>query len=278
MQFYLESISLPDNVFLLLRDLIKERIGIYYDSSKKEIFSSKLCPLLIEKGINSFLDYYYFLKYDPEGEKEWENIANALSIQETYFFRELEQIKALVDAIIPRLYEESKRHLKIWSSACSTGEEPLSIAIMLEERGWFEKMDINIYGTDISTKAIERAKKGIYTERSFRNTPREYIEKYFIKDKNTYKILPEIHKRVNWAIANLVDEDEIKEFARSSVIFCRNVLIYFSDDTIKRLVNVISKYIENPGYLFTGSAESLLKYTNDFDLQIIGGAFVYVKR
>lgn len=278
MRFYIESIPLPDNVFLLLRDLIKERIGIYYDSSKKEIFSNKLSPLLIERGINSFLDYYYFLKYDPEGESEWENIANALTIQETYFFREVEQMKALSDVIIPNLYKEGKKHIKIWSSACATGEEPLSIAMLLDENGWFEKLKIEIYGTDISTKAIEKARSGRYTERSFRNTPKEYIERYFIKDGNMYRILPEIHKRVSWEIANLVNIEEIKRFAQSSIIFCRNVLIYFSEDTISKLVKFLAKYIENPGYLFTGSAESLLKYTTDFELQIVGGAFVYVKR
>ncbi|MCX7795533.1 MAG: protein-glutamate O-methyltransferase CheR [bacterium] len=278
MRFYLESIPLPDNVFLLLRDIIKERVGIYYENSKKEIFSNKLSPLLVEKGITSFLDYYYFLKYDPESEKEWENIANALSIQETYFFREVEQIKALANVIIPDLYKEGKQHIKIWSSACATGEEPLSIAMLLDEKGWFERLDIEIYGTDISTKAIERAKLGRYTERSFRNTPREYIEKYFIRDGNMYKIISEIHKRVDWAIANLVNKEEIKRFAQSSIIFCRNVLIYFSEDTIVKLIKNLAEYMENPGYLFTGSAESLLKYTTDFELQIIGGAFVYVKR
>lgn len=277
MSFYAESINLPDSTFLLLRDLIKEKIGIFYDNSKKEILADKLTPLLIEKDFDSFLDYYYFLKYDPEGEKEWDKIADVLSVQETYFFREYDHIKSLVENVIPDLVKEKDR-IKIWSSACATGEEPLSIAISLNEKGWFEKAKIDIYASDISISALQKAKEGIYKERSFRNFPKELMDKYFKKVENGYKIDPLIHKKIIWRKANLLVEDEIKDLARSTVIFCRNVFIYFADDTIVKILNTFYKYMENPGYLYVGSAESLLRFSHNFDLQIIGGAFVYVKK
>lgn len=278
MKFFQESLDFPANSFYLLRDLIKENIGIFFDDSKRDILADKLSPLALERGFSNFLDYYYYLKYDPEGKEEWDKIADALSVQETYFFREIDQIKALVDVIIPRIYQEGIRYLRIWSSACATGEEPLSIAIMLNEFQWFEKIFIEIYGSDISISALEKAKRGIYKERSFRNFPKELINKYFTKEENGFKIIPEIHKRIIYKKANLVKEEEVKEFAKSKIIFCRNVFIYFSDDMIQRVLKIFEENMENPGYLFIGTAESLLRFSHSFDLQIIGGAFVYVKK
>ncbi|MEN2983803.1 MAG: protein-glutamate O-methyltransferase CheR [Dictyoglomaceae bacterium] len=278
MRFFQEALDFPSNSFYLLRDLIKENIGIFYDDSKKDILADKLSPLALERGFSNFLDYYYYLKYDPEGKEEWDKIADALSVQETYFFREIDQIKTLVDIIIPKISQEGVKYIKIWSSACATGEEPLSIAIMLKEKDWFEKMYIEIYGTDISNSAIEKAKRGIYKERSFRNFPKELINKYFTKEENGFRIIPEIHKRVIFRRANLVKEEEIKDLAKSKIIFCRNVFIYFSDDIIQKILRVFEENMENPGYLFVGSAESLLRFSHSFDLQIIGGAFVYVKK
>lgn len=278
MKFFQESLDFPGNSFQLLRDIIKENIGIYYDESKKDILADKLTPLALERGFSNFLDYYYFLKYDPEGKDEWDKISDALSVQETYFFRELDQLKTLVDVIVPTLYEEGERYLKIWSAGCATGEEPLSIAILLNERKWFEKMDIRIYASDISISALEKAKRGIYKERSIRNLSAEYINKYFTKEENGFRINSEIHKKIIWKRANLVKEEEIRDLAKSNIIFCRNVFIYFDDSTIQKVIKVFEENMENPGYLFVGVSESLIRFNHSFNLEIIGGAFVYVKK
>lgn len=278
MRFFQESLSFPGNSFYLLRDLIKENIGIFFDDSKRDLLGDKLSSLPLERGFSNFLDYYYYLKYDPEGKEEWDKIADVLSVQETYFFREIDQIKALTNIIIPKIYQEGLRYLKIWSCACASGEEPLSIAIMLNEENWFDKIFIEILGSDISTSALEKAQRGIYKERSFRNFPKELINKYFTKEENGFKIIPEIHKKIIYKKANLVKEDEIKELARSKVIFCRNVFIYFSDDIIQKILKIFEEKMENPGYLFVGASESLLRFSHSFDLQILGEAFVYVKK
>jgi len=278
MIFYQEALDFPGNSFSLLRDLIKDKIGIYYDDSKRYILADKLTPLALERNFTNFLDYYYFLKYDPEGQEEWDKIADILSIQETYFFREYEHLKALSEYIIPDLYEKGERYVKIWSGACATGEEPLSIAIVLNEKGWFERMRIEIYASDISNSALEKAKKGVYKERSFRNFPKDLINKYFIKEENGYRIVPDIHRKVIWKKANLINEEEIKDLSKSKIIFCRNVFIYFADDMIQKVINNFEDNMENPGYLFIGVSESLLRFSHSFDLQIIGGAFVYVKK
>lgn len=278
MRFFQESLDFPGSSFQLLRDLIKENIGIYYDENKKDLLADKLTPLALERGFTNFLDYYYFLKYDPEGKEEWDKISDALSVQETYFFRELDQLKALVDFIVPSLYEEGVRSLKIWSAGCATGEEPLSIAMLLNEKNWFLKLNIEIYATDISVSALEKAKRGVYRERSLRNLPSHLINKYFTKEENGFRISSEIHKKVLWQRANLVKEEEIKDFAKSDIIFCRNVFIYFEDSTIQKIVEVFEQNMKNPGYLFVGVSESLIRFKHSFNLEIIGGAFVYVKK
>lgn len=278
MRFYSETLGIPDSAFTLLRELIREKTGIFYEDGKKDILCDKLSPLVLEKGFNSFLDYYYFLKYDGERDREWERIFDVLSVPETYFWREMDQINALVNVIVPEHYKDrADEPLRIWSAACATGEEPLTIAIELKESGWFEKLNIEINATDASRRSIEKAKEGLYRERSFRNSPQHMKEKYFLKQGNMFKIAEDIHKRVKFGVANLLETHKIYDLAASQVIFCRNVFIYFSENVIRKIVSFLYERMPSPGYLFVGAAESLLKITSDFQLKEMGGAFCYVK-
>ena len=164
----------------LLRDLIHERAGLYFDDTKLDILSEKLAPLVVDRGFSSFLDYYYLLKFDAESAEEWRNVSNALSVQETYFWREMDQINSLADNVMASLAaEKGNSPIRIWSAACATGEEPLTIAMRLNENGWFERANIEIYASDLSTHALERARSGLYRDRSFRALPAPLKEKYF---------------------------------------------------------------------------------------------------
>ncbi|MCX7966633.1 MAG: hypothetical protein N2596_08415 [Syntrophorhabdaceae bacterium] len=278
MRFYSETLGLPDSAFTLLRELIKEKTGIFYEDGKKDILGDKLSPLVLEKGFSSFLDYYYYLKYDADSDNEWERVFDALTVPETYFWREMDQIKVLVNIIVPHHYEKRKDEtLKIWSAACATGEEPLTIAMELNEAGWFDKMSIDINATDASRRSIEKAREGLYRERSFRNAPIALKEKYFTQKGNMFKISENIHRLVKFSVANLLETHRIYDLAASHVIFCRNVFIYFSENVIRKIVNFFHERMPSPGYLFVGAAESLLKITDNFQLREIGGAFCYVK-
>jgi chemotaxis protein methyltransferase CheR len=278
MPSYAETLGLSEVAFTLLRDLIHDRTGLFYENDKTELLIDKLSPLVIERGFNSFLDYYYLLKYDEEAEIEWRRVADALSVQETYFWRETDQIHALVDVIVPQYFSgPANQSLKIWSAACATGEEPLSIAIALNEAGWFERAPIEIYATDVSRAAIERARLGVFRERSFRSLPARLRDKYFLKENGVSKIAPHIHGKVRWANANLMEASEIKGFAAAQIIFCRNVFIYFSTKAIRQTVSLFARQMLKPGYLFVGSSESLLRTTTELQFQEIGGAFTYVK-
>lgn len=295
MPFFLKSLELPENVFIILRDLIRDRTGLYYDNSKRDMLADKLSPRVIELGFNSFLDYYYLLKYDATAAAEWKHLINALSVPETFFWREIDQIQSLVNLLLPQYLERNlcpshsyreksgnissdvSQPIRIWSAACSSGEEPLTIAMALQEAGWFQRCKIEIYASDASEAAIAKAKTGIYRDRSFRNLSSYLKGKYFTKEPEGWRVSSEIHQRINYSIVNLLSPTEIKPLTWANFIFCRNVFIYFSQDAIRQTALQFFNGMPTPGYLFLSSSESLLKLDTGFDLQEIGNAFVYVK-
>jgi chemotaxis protein methyltransferase CheR len=271
-----ESVPLPATVFTILRDLIQERTGICFESDKRDLLADKLSARAIERGFSNFLDYYYLLRYGPDSEMEWPHVQDALSVQETYFCREMGQIQALTRDILPAYAAAYPgQPAQIWCAACATGEEPLTIAMELLETGWYERLPIRIVASDASPAAIAKARRGIYRERSFRSIPKALQDKYFTAVAGAWQVAAELSARVEFAQANLMNADEIGEFARSPFIFCRNVFIYFSPESISRTVKLFAKKMQRPGYLFVGASESLLKLSTDFELQPAGDAFVY---
>lgn len=276
-----EFLSLPEGVFLILRDLIRERTGLYYENNKRVLLGEKLSPRVLELGLDSFLDYYYLLKYDDNTEEEWRFLIDTIVVSETFFWREIDGIQALVNVLLPEYLKIPKvgnSRIRIWSAACATGEEPLTIAMALNEGGWFEKLPIEIYASDVCSRAIAKARSGIYRERSFRNLSPDLKGKYFTQVLEGWQVSPALHKRIHWTTANLVSPSEIERLTHANFIFCRNVFIYFSEPSIRQTVELFVEGMPIPGYLFVGAAESLLKFTNQLELQEIGGAFVYVKK
>jgi chemotaxis protein methyltransferase CheR len=277
MQYRAESLGLVGHVTSLLMDLIHERLGLQYKPEDAEQLGDRLAPLVVGRGLASFMDYYYVLKYSPEPE-DWPKVMDALAVQETYFWREIDQLRAIVDCVLPSLVRSSHgRPLRIWSSACASGEEPLTLAMLLEESGWFARTPIELMASDASPAAIARARKGLYTQRSFRNLPLSMREKHFTEEGTHWTIQPELHRRVQYDVVNLVAPDEVARYALAPVILCRNVFIYFSDRSISRTLAMFEQAMPSPAYLCVGVSESLLRRTTAFDLQEIGGAFIYVK-
>ena len=274
------DLSTPRNgAETLLRDLIFERTGLFFDDTRIDIFCGKISQLLTQRGFSSFLDYYYLLKYDSEAASEWLNVIDALAVQETYFWREMDQINSLCEEVIPGLIAKNPYgQIRIWSAACATGEEPLSIAIRLNESRWFQRADIKLFATDASPAAINRARAGLYRGRSFRALPEELKEKYFVAEGRNFRVAAEMQDKITYDVVNLVTPGSTDAYARVPVIFCRNVFIYFTPDTVSRVVESFAEKMEVPAFLFVGAAESLLKATDRFELEEIGNAFVYVKR
>jgi chemotaxis protein methyltransferase CheR len=279
MAFFSETLALPENAFTILRDLIMERTGIYFEENKKDILADKLSGRVLERGFSSFIDYYYLLKYDNESREEWNVVFDLISVKETYFWREYDQIDALVSHIVPQYAADHPgRTLRIWCAASSTGEEPLSILIALDNAGWLQKMRVELIATDASPQALEKARKGLYRERAFRSLPGHLRDRYFTSSAEEWKIDPTIHSRVRWQLLNLMNNNEIGILQEQDVIFCRNVFIYFREDAIRKITESFFSRLRSPGYLFLGSAESLLRIGTSFELTEIGETFVYRKK
>lgn len=268
------GIELPESVFVILRDLIQERTGVSFADDKRQILADKLSNRVRALGLDSYLDYFYLLRYDAASGQEWREVQDAIAVPETYFWREIDQVWALINRVLPELVRENQP-LYIWSAACASGEEPLTIAMALDNAGWFEKADIRITASDASPLAIARAKIGRYSDRSCRNIPAAFREQYFDPDGRNWRIRPEIHRRVAWQLANLCDQDQIEPFLLASIVFCRNVFIYFSSTAIHETVTLFAQRLPRPSYLFLGVAESLVSHKTEFELREIDRAFVY---
>lgn len=267
----------PEPVPQLLRDLVHERTGIYFEDDRYDTLLDKLGERARAHGCASYLDYYYILKYEEKGPDEWRRVMDAFSVQETYFWREYDQVRVLAEQVAPAWFAQRTEPLRIWSAACATGEEPYTLAIALAEAGWAGR-PIEIVGSDASEAALAKARTGVYRERSFRSLPLALRQKYFQPCATGFALSPEIIARVKFRWANLMSVTENADIASSHVIFCRNVFIYFSPGAIMRVVKSFAEAMPEDGHLFVGSSESLLKLTHDFDLREIGGAFVYVRK
>lgn len=271
-------IDLPVGVFVILRDIVRDRIGVSFEDDKRELLAAKLTDRVRACGFTTFLDYFYLLKYGPGAEGEWPRLTDALSVQETYFWREFEQVRALVDVLVPGHVAAGRGPVRVWSAACATGEEPLSIAMALAEAGWFGRAEFEIWGSDASPAALEKAQLGVYRERSFRALPPDLRAKYFTPAEGGWKVAPELHTRVRYVRANLLEPVDTAFLATAPFVFCRNVFIYFSAATVARVARHFAERMPKPGHLFVGASESLLRTKTSFELEEVGGAFVYVSR
>lgn len=272
------AIAVPELVPQLLRDIIHERTGIHFEDDRLDVMIEKLTPRAAARGCKSFLDYYYILRYDERDcTDEWRRVMDTFSVQETYFWREFDQIRALTDVVVPEWFKHRVGPFRIWSAACATGEEPYTIALALQEAGWGTH-PIEIVGSDASEAALEKARSGIFRERSFRVLPANLREKYFQPVEGGFQLRRELVPRVQFRFANLQERAQIEPLAGANAIFCRNVFIYFSPAAIKRVVSVFAERMPEDGHLFVGASESLVKLTDDFELDEVAQAFVYRRK
>lgn len=263
--------------FAVLRDLIQMRFGIYYDDTKQFLLQSRLQTRLLKCRVSSFVEYHRYLQFSPEREAEWSELASVLSNNETYFFREKAQLEVLVGEVSDEAVKTGGR-LRVWSAACSTGEEPFTIAMMLRESGKLRQNSITIRAGDLSPRALVKCSEGFYRELSFRATPPEMISKYFRPFEAGFFIGDEIKKMVEFFRINLLDAKAIEDVGLQDAIFCRNVLIYFDKPTQKRVVEAFAKALRPGGYLFLGHAESIMRLTDLYQPVVTQTAVFYRKK
>lgn len=243
--------------FAKLRAFIYEKTNINMREGKQILISNRLRKRILTLKLGSYEEYYRYLTESAEGEKELVHFIDAVSTNETYFYRETNHLDVLRETIFPELFAR-KREAVIWSAGCSTGEEPYTIRIVFEEGlGTLWKGSLRLVATDISSEVIGRAKEGVYRERSTRFVPRDVLRRHFVaQDDGAYRVNEKLRAAVEFRVNNLLNDRQPVDHV--DVIFCRNVMIYFDKQTQQRLADdYFASVLDPKGYLCIGHSESL---------------------
>ncbi|MCL6495854.1 MAG: protein-glutamate O-methyltransferase CheR, partial [Ignavibacterium sp.] len=204
--------QMPLEIFRQWREFIYEKTGIYFQDNKKYLLESRLMRRLLHLKMTSYQEYFNFVKNTPQGRYELRYLYDAITINETFFFRNQAQLDALVLKVIPEIISEKEKlnqnKIRIWSAAVSSGEEAYSIAMMINDliSNKFPDFEFEIMGTDISNTALEAAVRGIYSEYSVRNVPIQFLKRYFRKIESYYEISPMIKGMVDFKFLNLYED------------------------------------------------------------------------
>ncbi|QQS35465.1 MAG: protein-glutamate O-methyltransferase CheR [Ignavibacteriales bacterium] len=254
------------------RKYIYDNCGIYFQDNKKYLLESRLLKRIKFLGLQTYEEYFDFIRFNTKGLSEKKYLYEAITINETFFFRNQPQLDAMVSTIIPDLIKQKanggKTKIKIWSAASSSGEEAYSIAMVLTDliKPKYPNVEFEIVGTDINFAVVETAKRGVYREYSIRNAPPYYLKKYFRFNNGEYEIDDNIRKMASFKILNLFDEAGMKSMINFDIIFCANVLIYFDAASKIKVVSNLYNSLNRSGYLFIGYAETLHGISNAFKI------------
>ncbi|MFA6145327.1 MAG: protein-glutamate O-methyltransferase CheR [Sulfurimonas sp.] len=245
-----------------------EKLAKYIDNRAKVI------------GIDSFRKYFYTLRFEDKDGIEFQELMNAVTVNETYFYREKEQFEVLVERILPELHISKPRQqtIRILCAPCSTGEEPYSIILHLIEEGrLIEDRDIEVVGIDIDSTVIAKAKVGKYSERSIHAIPPKVLVKNFKKRSLGYELIDDLIGTVDFKVANVFDKMQMRQLGKFDVIFSRNMLIYFDDASRKEVAMTFYDMINTGGYVLLGHAEYMSRITSVFKAKKIDSTLIYQK-
>jgi chemotaxis protein methyltransferase CheR len=279
-----KQLSLSDDEFSLFRNLIYDKAGIHFNESKKYLLENRLALRLRECGLDNFEEYFRFINTATHyGRSEMLNLFEAVTTNETFFFRNPPQLKVFQEEILPRVVKDPEkarsRRLRLWSVGCSSGEEPYTLAIqILEQLGVFkDQWDVNILAHDISHEMLKRAETGLYNEHSMRLTPDPIKQRYFERVDQGYQVKDLVKALVKFEFMNLKDHLRMRLIRSMDIVFCRNVIIYFDEQMKKSVIGHLNQALNDGGYLFIGHSESLHGITDAFKLIHFPGAIVYQK-
>lgn len=261
--------ALTDELFGRLRSFVYQKTGIYFQDNKRYLLESRIGRRLNALKLSGFPAYYEMLLKSGGG-GELKDLVNAITINETYFFRNLPKFDLLEHELIPEIVarraKEGKKSIRIWSAACSTGDEPYTLALIVKERlqRKFPGVRFEMAGTDINTDVLEKASVGIYGAYGVRNVPAAMLRKYFKEDGARFQLSPEICRMVKYHHVNLSDRVAMARMRGVDLVLCANVLIYFDMEAKQRVVSSIYNNLNPGGYLLVGFSETLYGVTQSF--------------
>ncbi len=270
-------VEIASDEFRALRDRIQRRLGLFFDDSKAYLLHSRLQTRLVKCRVDGFAQYSRYLDEAPTCEAEWDELASLLSNNESYFFRERAQLAVLTGALLDDALRRTTP-LRIWSAACARGEEPYTLAMVLLETGRIRKEECSIFASDLSPRALERARAGFYHELSFRATPPELIDRYFRPFEGGFFVEEPVKSMVRFERVNLLDARGVASVGVQDAIFCRNVLIYFDRATQLEVARRFWKALRPGGFLFLGHAESLMQARDLYEPVITRDTIYYRRR
>lgn len=271
-------IELPEDVYMLLREILYQHSGISLDDHARSFVQGRLQQTLWRHQFTSFREYYYFLTYDRKKDEELANMIDLLTVHETYFFREERQLRAFSEEVLLEVLKRnhSEKSLRIWSAGCSTGEEPYTISMILLDNH-IKEWKIEIYASDISRRALQSARRGVYQRSSFRATPPSFISRYFHKEEKALRIDDQVKKNVIFLHLSLLDGERMALLPPMDIIFCRNVIIYFDKEAREKTIAHLHRQLKEGGFLLLGNAESLVNISTAFSMRHFRHDIVYQK-
>lgn len=275
---------LPDELLADLNSFISSLMGLHFTASRMGDLERCIALAAKDFGFENVAEFIGWLRSTPLKKEHIERLASHLTVGETYFFRDSSSIAALEQKILPELIEsrqESKR-IRVWSAGCSTGEEAYSIAILLRRLvPDIESWNISILATDINARALKKASEGVYTSWSFRDTPEWLRDRYFRRvGEGAYRVDPAIQKMVSFSYLNLAEDiypSLLNNTNGVDIIFCRNVMMYFSEEVAASVVRGLHKSLVDDGWLLVSPAEAMMAITRLFRPVNFDGAIFYRK-
>ncbi|ARA94775.1 chemotaxis protein CheR [Rhodothermaceae bacterium RA] len=264
-----QKAALSDDLFQQLRSFIYDQTGIYFQDNKRYLLESRIGRRM--QALN-LPDYGAYLRHlnQPAGRAELPKLYDEITINETYFFRNTDQFSVLEQTLIPELAQErlkgTRRQVRIWSAACSTGDEPYTLALIIRERlqPRFPGIRFEIVGTDINTQVLDVARAGIYSAYAVRNVPPATLQRYFRQEGDRYHLDPEIRRMVTFKHLNLMDRSGMALMRHFDIILCANVLIYFDTASKQQVVSSLYASLNPGGFLMLGFSETLYGISQAF--------------
>ncbi len=275
-----EAPSLTQQEFAKFCDFFYRKTGIIFSENKKYFVERRVLERMEASRCSTFREYFAMVRFETTGQ-EMQRLVNAMTVNETYFFREDYQFDALISGILPELAAKKRPGdtIRIWSLPCSTGEEPYSIAIYILE-GWdrADDFDIEILASDIDSRVLSEAHEGIYGERALSRIPPEIREKYFSPVAgNSYQILEELREFIDFSAINVVEAAQMRNYSNIDVIFCRNLLIYFDDLARRQAMETMYECLASGGFICLGHSESMSRMSSLYKPRRIGDSIIYQK-
>jgi chemotaxis protein methyltransferase CheR len=277
-------VAISRQLFAILSALVEERVGLHYGPDDQDVFAEKVSTRMVEAGFESPLDYYYYLRYDDPTGAEIGALVESLVVGETYLFREADALTSAIEHVV-RPAVSARGHASIWCAASASGEEPVTMAMLLAEADLLDRC--TLVASDVSTRALARAQAGVYGPRSARALEPSFqggnpehpriAKRWLVREGDKLRVKPELASAIAYRRVNLIDTAAIAELGTFDLILCRNVLIYFSDETVRSVVRALAAALGDEGRLVLGASESLLRFGTLLRCEERGGAFFYAR-